>query len=167
VIEGLTGDERCIWLGAVWRGKVREADAIQHIKADPHSPPAVRGTAPGHQRFLPRIRRQGRRQDVSPPGGASPSGRKESGNGRKKRKSRLGIRPENTHCRRSTPIGAFIERALREHSYIVTWSGRAARRSTPLRSAIRDHSRPRLPDGDGNAFRLPASAMRFPSSRCC
>ena len=47
VIEGLTGDER-LYLGwaQVWRGKVREADAIQHIKADPHSPPAVRGTAP-------------------------------------------------------------------------------------------------------------------------
>jgi putative endopeptidase len=47
VIEGFTGDER-LYLGwvQVWRGKVREADAIQHIKADPHSPPAVRGTAP-------------------------------------------------------------------------------------------------------------------------
>jgi len=47
VIEGLTGDER-LYLGSVqvWRGKVREADAIQRIKTDPHSPPAVRGTAP-------------------------------------------------------------------------------------------------------------------------
>jgi predicted metalloendopeptidase len=47
VIEGLTGDER-LYLGwvQVWRGKVREADAIQRIKTDPHSPPAVRGAAP-------------------------------------------------------------------------------------------------------------------------
>ena len=47
VIEGLTGDER-LYLGwvQVWRGKVREADAIQRTKTDPHSPPAVRGTAP-------------------------------------------------------------------------------------------------------------------------
>ena len=46
-IEGLTGDER-LYLGwvQVWRGKVREADAIQRVKTDPHSPPAVRGTAP-------------------------------------------------------------------------------------------------------------------------
>ncbi len=47
VIDGLTGDQR-MYLGwvQVWRGKVREAEAIQRIKADPHSPPAVRGTAP-------------------------------------------------------------------------------------------------------------------------
>jgi putative endopeptidase len=47
LIDGLTGDER-MFLGwvQVWRGKVREAEAIQHIKADPHSPPAVRGAAP-------------------------------------------------------------------------------------------------------------------------
>jgi putative endopeptidase len=47
VIEGLTGDER-LYLGwvQVWRGKVREAEAIQRTKTDPHSPPAVRGTAP-------------------------------------------------------------------------------------------------------------------------
>jgi predicted metalloendopeptidase len=47
VIDGLTGDER-LYLGwvQVWRGKVREAEAIQRIKTDPHSPPAVRGTAP-------------------------------------------------------------------------------------------------------------------------
>jgi putative endopeptidase len=47
VIDGLTGDER-LYLGwvQVWRGKVREAEAIQRIKADPHSPPAVRGMAP-------------------------------------------------------------------------------------------------------------------------
>jgi putative endopeptidase len=47
VIDGLTGDER-LYLGwvQVWRGKVREAEQIQLIKTDPHSPPAVRGTAP-------------------------------------------------------------------------------------------------------------------------
>jgi putative endopeptidase len=47
VIDGLTGDQR-LYLGwvQVWRGKVRDAEAIQRIKADPHSPPAVRGTAP-------------------------------------------------------------------------------------------------------------------------
>jgi predicted metalloendopeptidase len=47
VIDGLTGDER-LYLGwvQVWRGKVREAEAIQRIKTDPHAPPAVRGTAP-------------------------------------------------------------------------------------------------------------------------
>ncbi len=47
MLDGLTGDER-MFLGwvQVWRGKVREAEAIQHIKADPHSPPAVRGSAP-------------------------------------------------------------------------------------------------------------------------
>jgi len=47
VIEGLTGDQR-LYLGwvQVWRGKVREPEAIQRIKTDPHSPPAVRGTAP-------------------------------------------------------------------------------------------------------------------------
>jgi putative endopeptidase len=47
VIDGLTGDQRMFfgWV-QVWRGKVREAEAIQRIKADPHSPPAVRGMAP-------------------------------------------------------------------------------------------------------------------------
>jgi putative endopeptidase len=47
VIDGLTGDER-VYLGwvQVWRGKEREAEAIQRIKTDPHSPAAVRGTAP-------------------------------------------------------------------------------------------------------------------------
>ena len=47
VIDGLSGDQR-LYLGwvQVWRGKVREAEAIQRIKTDPHSPPAVRGTAP-------------------------------------------------------------------------------------------------------------------------
>jgi putative endopeptidase len=47
VIDGLTGPER-LYLGwvQVWRGKVRESEAIQRIKTDPHSPPAVRGTAP-------------------------------------------------------------------------------------------------------------------------
>jgi putative endopeptidase len=47
VIDGFTGDQR-LYLGwvQVWRGKVREAEAIQRIKTDPHSPPAVRGIAP-------------------------------------------------------------------------------------------------------------------------
>jgi predicted metalloendopeptidase len=47
VIDGLSGDER-LYLGwvQVWRGKAREAEAIQRTKTDPHSPPAVRGTAP-------------------------------------------------------------------------------------------------------------------------
>jgi putative endopeptidase len=47
VIDGLTGEQR-LYLGwvQVWRGKDREAEAIQRIKSDPHSPAAVRGTAP-------------------------------------------------------------------------------------------------------------------------
>jgi putative endopeptidase len=47
VIDGLTGDER-LYLGwvQVWRGKMREAEAMQRVKTDPHSPFAVRGTAP-------------------------------------------------------------------------------------------------------------------------
>ena len=47
VIDGFTGDQR-LYLGwvQVWRGKVREAEAIQNIKTNPHSPPEVRGTAP-------------------------------------------------------------------------------------------------------------------------
>ena len=47
VIDALSGDQR-LYLGwvQVWRGKVREAEAIQRIKTDPHSPPAVRGSAP-------------------------------------------------------------------------------------------------------------------------
>ncbi|HEY2679531.1 MAG TPA: M13 family metallopeptidase [Steroidobacteraceae bacterium] len=47
VMDGFTGDQRLYlnWV-RVWRGKVREAEAIQLIKTDPHSPPAVRGTAP-------------------------------------------------------------------------------------------------------------------------
>jgi putative endopeptidase len=47
VIDGLTGEQR-LYLGwvQVWRGKAREAEAIQRIKTDPHSPAAVRGTAP-------------------------------------------------------------------------------------------------------------------------
>jgi putative endopeptidase len=46
-IDGLSGDER-LYLGwvQVWRGKDREAEEIQLIKTDSHSPPAVRGTAP-------------------------------------------------------------------------------------------------------------------------
>src|SRR5450631_840157 len=47
VIDGLTGDER-FYLGwvQVWRGKEREAETIKRTKTDPHSPGAVRGTAP-------------------------------------------------------------------------------------------------------------------------
>ncbi|HEX4152395.1 MAG TPA: M13 family metallopeptidase [Steroidobacteraceae bacterium] len=47
VIDGFTGNQR-FFLGwtEVWRGKVREAEAIQRVKTDPHSPPAVRGVAP-------------------------------------------------------------------------------------------------------------------------
>ena len=47
VIGGFTGDQR-FFLGwvQVWRGKVREAEVIRRIKTDPHSPDAVRGTAP-------------------------------------------------------------------------------------------------------------------------
>jgi putative endopeptidase len=46
-IDGFTGAER-LYLGwaQVWRGKVREPEAIQRVKTDPHSPPRVRGTAP-------------------------------------------------------------------------------------------------------------------------
>jgi predicted metalloendopeptidase len=46
-IDGFTGEQR-FYLGWVqaWRGKVREDEAVQRIKVDPHSPPAVRGSAP-------------------------------------------------------------------------------------------------------------------------
>jgi putative endopeptidase len=46
IIDAFTGDQR-LYLGwvQVWRGKVREAETIQRIKTDPHSPPAVRGAA--------------------------------------------------------------------------------------------------------------------------
>jgi putative endopeptidase len=47
VLDGFTGDQRLYLNWArVWRGKMREAEAIQRIKTDPHSPSAVRGTAP-------------------------------------------------------------------------------------------------------------------------
>jgi putative endopeptidase len=47
VIDGFSGDQR-LYLGwaQVWRGKAREAETIQRIKTDPHSPPEVRGSAP-------------------------------------------------------------------------------------------------------------------------
>ncbi len=47
VIGGMTGDQRFYygWI-AVWRGKTREAEQIRLLKSDPHSPLAVRGTAP-------------------------------------------------------------------------------------------------------------------------
>jgi predicted metalloendopeptidase len=47
VIDGFTGEQR-FYLGwvQVWRAKVRDDEAVQRIKTDPHAPPAVRGTAP-------------------------------------------------------------------------------------------------------------------------
>jgi predicted metalloendopeptidase len=47
IIGGLTGEQR-FYMGWAqgWRGKVREDQALQYLKTDPHSPPAVRGTAP-------------------------------------------------------------------------------------------------------------------------
>jgi putative endopeptidase len=47
VIDGFTGDQR-FFLGwvQVWRGKVRDGEAVERVKTDPHSPPSVRGTAP-------------------------------------------------------------------------------------------------------------------------
>jgi predicted metalloendopeptidase len=47
IIDGLTGPQR-VYAGwaQVWRGKVRENEALVRIKSDPHSPPAVRGDAP-------------------------------------------------------------------------------------------------------------------------
>jgi putative endopeptidase len=46
-IDGLTGEQR-FYLGwvQVWRAKVREEEALERVKTDPHSPSAVRGTAP-------------------------------------------------------------------------------------------------------------------------
>jgi predicted metalloendopeptidase len=46
-MEGLTGLQR-LYMGwaQVWRGKVRESEAVRLIKVDPHSPAAVRGNAP-------------------------------------------------------------------------------------------------------------------------
>jgi putative endopeptidase len=47
IIDGLTGDQR-LYLGFVqiWRGKLREAEAIYFLKTDTHSPPPLRGFAP-------------------------------------------------------------------------------------------------------------------------
>ena len=47
VIDGVSGEQR-FYLGwvQVWRGKVRDDEAIQRTKTDPHAPPEVRGTAP-------------------------------------------------------------------------------------------------------------------------
>jgi putative endopeptidase len=47
VIDGFSGAQR-FYLGwaQVWRGKTREAEAVQRVKTDPHSPPQVRGYAP-------------------------------------------------------------------------------------------------------------------------
>ena len=44
VIDDLTGDQRLyLGWGQVWRGKVRDAQAIVHVKTDPHSAPRFRG----------------------------------------------------------------------------------------------------------------------------
>jgi putative endopeptidase len=47
VIDGLTGEQRFYygWV-QVWRGKVRENQAVLFLKSDPHSPTEVRGEAP-------------------------------------------------------------------------------------------------------------------------
>jgi putative endopeptidase len=47
IIDGFSGEQR-FYLGwaQIWRGKVREDEALERVKTDPHSPPAVRGTAP-------------------------------------------------------------------------------------------------------------------------
>jgi predicted metalloendopeptidase len=47
VIDGLTGDQR-LFLGwvQIWRGKVRDNQAIMWIKSDPHSPDRFRGLLP-------------------------------------------------------------------------------------------------------------------------
>jgi putative endopeptidase len=47
VIDGFTGDQR-FYLGwvQVWRGKIRESEAIYYLKTDTHSPPPLRGFAP-------------------------------------------------------------------------------------------------------------------------
>ncbi|MBI2993524.1 MAG: M13 family peptidase [Gammaproteobacteria bacterium] len=47
VIDALTGQQR-LFMGwaQVWRGKMRENEAIRRVKIDPHSPPSVRGVAP-------------------------------------------------------------------------------------------------------------------------
>lgn len=46
IIDKTTGEQRLYegW-AQVWRGKVREAQMINRIKTDPHSPPEVRGNA--------------------------------------------------------------------------------------------------------------------------
>jgi putative endopeptidase len=47
VIDGLSGEQR-FYMGfaQVWRGKVRDNEAIRLIKSDPHSPMEFRGTVP-------------------------------------------------------------------------------------------------------------------------
>jgi predicted metalloendopeptidase len=46
-IDGFTGEQR-FFLGwaQVWRGKIRENEAVARIKTDSHSPDAIRGTGP-------------------------------------------------------------------------------------------------------------------------
>ena len=47
VINGLTGDQRFFMgFGQVWRGKLREQEAIIRIKTDPHSPGEFRANGP-------------------------------------------------------------------------------------------------------------------------
>ncbi|MBC7490247.1 MAG: M13 family peptidase [Glaciimonas sp.] len=44
LIDGITGNQRFYFGWAqVWRGKVRDAQAIVYVKTDPHSPPQFRG----------------------------------------------------------------------------------------------------------------------------
>ena len=56
MIDGLTGEQRFYagWAQA-WRGKTRANEEITHIKTDPHSPLAIRGTVPemNHTPFYP------------------------------------------------------------------------------------------------------------------
>ena len=43
ILDGYTGEQRFyIGFSQVWRGKIREQEAISRIKADPHSPPQFR-----------------------------------------------------------------------------------------------------------------------------
>ncbi len=47
VIDGFTGDQRFyLALAQVWRSKIRDPMLVMLLKADPHSPPEVRGSLP-------------------------------------------------------------------------------------------------------------------------
>ena len=73
MIDGLSGDQR-LYLGwvQVWRGKVREAEAIQRIKTDPHSPAggARHGAVAKPAGLLRGVRLEARRQNVFAAGSA-------------------------------------------------------------------------------------------------